>query len=400
MSRTLESVSRLRSRMGGGIVVLTAFDLVQQSRDGAGPFLQEANFYWVTGIDEPGWKCIITGDFFYLVSPEKDAVHQVFEGGMDTEEALRTSGADRVLSAEEGDALLKKLSLQHDAVFTLGEDPHAEHYNFTLNPAPRLLHEKLRGIFTRVEDCRLVLSKLRAIKTNEEIGLIRKAIAYTQSAFLSVRSGMANGTFSYEYEIEAQFIYEMRRQGVNGHAYEPIVAGATNALTLHYSQNSQPLPKDGLVLMDVGARVGGYAADITRTYPIGKPSERERAVHAAVEEAHYRIIALIKPGVSLREYQDMSDDIMKDALQGLGLLEDRSDTETYRKYFPHAISHGLGIDVHESLAGYESFRPGMVLTVEPGIYIPDEGIGVRIEDDILVTTEGNENLSRNLPAAL
>lgn len=185
--------------------------------------------------------------------------------------------------------------------------------------------------------------------------------------------------------------------GAEGYAYEPIVAAGANALTLHYTRNNNPLPKNGLLLIDAAARVGGYCADITRTYAIGTPTAREVAVHAAVEKAHFAIINLIKPGLALSEYQDKSDEIMKEALRSLGLLKKPED---YRKYFPHAISHGLGIDVHESFGGYTEFMPGMVLTVEPGIYIPEEGIGVRIEDDILVTETGNENLSGDLPTGL
>jgi len=143
--------------------------------------------------------------------------------------------------------------------------------------------------------------------------------------------------------------------------------------------------------------VGGYAADITRTYAIGTPSRREKDVHAEVEQAHQAIIDLIKPETSVKEYMAAVDDIMKQALRNLNLLKTPDD---FRRYFPHAISHGLGIDVHDSLGGFKAFQPGMVLTVEPGIYIPEEGIGVRIEDDILVTKDGNKNLSAALPTSL
>ena len=149
--------------------------------------------------------------------------------------------------------------------------------------------------------------------------------------------------------------------------------------------------------MIAGARVGGYAADITRTYAIGTPSQREKDVHAEVEKAHRAIIDLIKPGASIKQYSASVDEIMKQALQNLNLFNTPDD---YRRYFPHAVSHGLGIDVHDSLGGFETFLPGMVLTVEPGVYIPEEGIGVRIEDDILVTEDGNRNLSAALPTSL
>jgi Xaa-Pro aminopeptidase len=143
--------------------------------------------------------------------------------------------------------------------------------------------------------------------------------------------------------------------------------------------------------------VDGYAADITRTYAVGTPTDRQRAVHAAVETAHKAILALLKPGLSFAAYLSEVDQIMKQSLDSIGLLKTDSD---YHRYFPHAISHGLGLDVHESLGGHEALKPGMILTVEPGIYIPEEKIGVRIEDDILITEDGHRNLSGALPTGL
>ena len=156
--------------------------------------------------------------------------------------------------------------------------------------------------------------------------------------------------------------------------------------------------RDGeLILLDVGASVDGYAADITRTYAKGDVSDRFAHVHLEVEKAHKKIIRLLKPGLAVKEYMTQVDVIMKQALTNVGLLNDEKD---YRKYFPHSISHGLGIDVHDSLGNPNTFKPGMVLTVEPGIYITEEGIGVRIEDDILITESGHENLSEMLPTSL
>ena len=240
------------------------------------------------------------------------------------------------------------------------------------------------------------MAELRAIKSPEEIAAIRRAVALTVQAFTSVRTQL--GEYRHEYEIEADMTRDFRRLDAR-HAYEPIIASGDHAVTLHYIQNSGKLAKTQPVLIDVGARIDGYAADITRTYCL-KPTKRQQAVHRAVEIAHQRIIALLGPDKLVTEYLAEVDDAMKDALSELGLLEDRSDNETYRRYFPHAISHGLGIDVHDSLGAPRYFRPGMVLTVEPGIYIPEEGIGVRIEDDILITEMGHENLSRKLPTGL
>jgi len=171
------------------------------------------------------------------------------------------------------------------------------------------------------------------------------------------------------------------------------VAAGANACTLHYAHNRSKVMGRQLVLMDVGASYGGYTADITRTYAKGEPTKRQRQVHEAVEAAHHRIIGLIRPMLAVDEYQREVDAIMREAIASLGLP---SDDAALRRYFPHAVSHGLGIDVHDSLGSPRFLQAGMVLTVEPGIYLPEEGIGVRIEDDILVTAAGNENLSRRL----
>jgi Xaa-Pro aminopeptidase len=154
-----------------------------------------------------------------------------------------------------------------------------------------------------------------------------------------------------------------------------------------------------LLLLDIGALVGGYAADITRTYAIGAPTKRMKDVHSAVKRAHEEIIHLLAPGVTIRSYHEAVDSIMKRELMELKLIDSLDDSR-YRKYFPHAVSHGLGIDVHDSLGNTDQLKQGMILTVEPGIYIPEEGIGVRIEDDILITKDGFENLSATLSREL
>ena len=202
-----------------------------------------------------------------------------------------------------------------------------------------------------------------------------------------------------EYEVEAEFTYYFRRHNAQ-HAYDPIVAAGGNACTLHYGDNAARLKKRELLLMDIGARSDGYPADITRTWAIGEPTKRQREVHAAVQEAQQRIIALIAPDLAVDAYQREVDEIMIDALMKLGLMKSRNDEKAYHRYFPHAVSHGLGVDVHDSLGRPKRLLVDMVLTVEPGIYIPEEGIGVRIEDDILVAPGGHENLSGALSTEL
>ena len=399
MTKTAKAMSELRAISGEGVLVLTAFDAMQQTKDGAAPFLQEANFLWATGIEEPGWRLVVTPKEFYLVEPEKDETHRIFEGGLSRDEVSERCPGARIIAAKDLTVMYEQLSSLYETAMTIGDDPHADYYTFIQNPAPKRTWNELARFFTYVDDCRPHIARRRAVKSADEIAALRQAISYTTRAFDVVHGQLREGSMQYEYEIEAAFTYEMRRKGADGHAYEPIVASGRNALTLHYAHNSAQLPRNGLVLIDIGARAGAFSADSTRTFALGTPSKRELAVHEAVQRAQKDIIALIKPGVSLVAYQEAADDIMRRALLDLGLLSDAKDDDGFRRYFPHAVSHGLGIDVHESLGGFETFQPGMVLTVEPGIYIPEEGIGVRIEDDILVTESGNENLSEALTVA-
>jgi Xaa-Pro aminopeptidase len=377
------------------VIVITNYTAVQRQADASYFFYSEANFLYVTGIEAADWQVVVTHDETVLIAPTIDETHQIFDGSLSFDDARKVSGIATILTPSEGEDYLRRLSKKVSSVATIGQDPYADHYDFTPNPAPERLRKYLHALFETVDDCRPLLAKHRAQKSPAEIDAIRRAVKTSMATFETVKERL--GTKRYEYEIEAELSYGFRKQGTEGHAYDPIVASAKNACTLHYVHNNAQLPKNGLVLIDAGARADGYAADITRTYAVGIPSEREMAVHEAVEEAHAEIIALIKPQFAVKDYLEQVDTIMKNALVKVDLLKDEDD---YRRYFPHAISHGLGLDVHDSLGAPDVFLPGMVLTVEPGIYISEEGIGVRIEDDILVTESGHENLSGKLSTSL
>jgi Xaa-Pro aminopeptidase len=391
---------RLIERLNGGIIVMSAYAQMQRSNDMAFNFEQEANFWWLTGIDFPDWWMIIDGtrNKSWLVAPRISASHEIFDGSLSADSAKEISGVDAILTQDEAQSMLRDLSKKHSVVYVLGEQPHAEHLDFILNPAIKSLREHVSRIFATVQDCRIELAALRAIKQPEEIVAMKSAIDITIDGFETVKRKLT--TASYEYEIEAEFNYYFRMHGASGHAYDPIVAGGQHACTLHYIANSQKLKKRQLLLLDIGARVGGYAADITRTYAYGEPTKRQIDIHGAVQAAQREIIAMIQPNLSVEQYQTNVDKVMSDALIGLGLMANYNDMDSYRKYFPHAVSHGLGIDVHDSLGAPKFLQKGMVVTVEPGIYIPEEGIGVRIEDDILITASGNLNMSQRLSTDL
>lgn len=390
---------RLVEQLSGGSFALSAYTKMQRGHDMAAMFEQEANFWWLTGINAPDWWVIVDGarQRTWLVMPEVDETHQIFDGSLSPDVAKELSGADEVLTSDQGLKMLRNMAKKHSVIHTLGDFPSAEFLDFTLNPAPKKFHDLLIRTFHSVQDCRKDMAQLRAIKQPEEIQALKQAINLTIDAFNETKAKLTK--LKTEYEVEAEFTYYFRRHNAQ-HAYDPIVAAGGNACTLHYGDNASKLKKRELLLMDIGARSGGYPADITRTWAIGEPTKRQKEVHAAVQEAQQKIIALITPDLAVDAYQREVDEIMIDALMGLGLMKHRADEKAYHRYFPHAVSHGLGVDVHDSLGRPKRLQTNMVLTVEPGIYIPEEGIGVRIEDDILVAADGRTNLSGALSTEL
>lgn len=386
-------------KLESSLLVVPAYSEMQRGNDAAYGFEQEANFWYLTGIEHADWWVILDGTRgkSWLVSPTVDDVHALFDGSLSAVEAKRVSGIDEVLDRDAALELLRREARTRQLVYVVDQPQYHEHFGFTLNPAAHDLREQLSRIFAQVQDFRPKLAEIRAIKRSDEVRMMQSAIDLTVDAFEDVKAKLA--TYKHEYEVEADFTHYFRSRGAAGHAYDPIVASGANACTLHYGKNMASLKKGSLLLLDIGARRGGYAADITRTYAIGKPTKRQQDIHARVAEAHAQIIKLIEPELGIEQYHQRVDEIMKRALIELGLIKDAQD-EKYRTYFPHAISHGLGIDTHDSLGRTHELRPGMVLTVEPGIYIPEERLGMRIEDDILITDSGYKNLSAGLPTTL
>lgn len=381
----------LKQLSGGSLIVMTGYGEMQRGNDAAAPFDQEANFWYLTGIDLPDWWVILDGihGTQWLVSPELTDAQQVFDGGFDEDKIRATSGIKTIINRDEALRRLRQLVKHHSIVYTTEQPKYLrDHAHFQLNSAQADLRKLLERTFQNVQLCNKELATLRTIKKPVEITAIQKAISVTEAALKAMIPVLSSA--KYEYELEATLTYEMRRRGAR-HAYDPIIASGANACTLHYGANNDRLSKKSLVLLDVGARVDGYAADISRTYSLSAPSKRQQAVHDAVSQAQREVISLLAPGLSFKDYDERCEQIMKRALASLKLPEER-----YREYFPHAMGHGLGVDVHDPLAGYDAFQPGMVVTVEPGIYINDEGIGVRIEDDILITESGSKNLSSGL----
>lgn len=361
-------------------------------------FEQESNFLYLTGIHEPDWKLVYDGatHHSWLVMPDISDIHRIFDGGLSAEDAKRISGVHEVIAHDELLPLYRRLARTHSLAYAVGPSRHSGGFNFTLNPALGDHSQQLERNFAKVQFANKELAQLRMVKQPEEITEIKAVIRDTVSAFESVHSRMSE--FKYEYEIEAELSYQFRRSGAEGHAYDPIVAAGGHANTLHYTQNNSPIKSRQLVLIDVGARRNGYAADITRTYIKGEPTKRQRDVHSVVREVQQFEIGLLKPGASFVDCEAGARRFFGKKIRELGLVKN-ADDEAINKYWPHS-SHYLGLDVHD-VGDYKSpLAPGMVLTVEPGLYIPEEGIGVRIEDDILITETGFRNLSSKLSTEL
>lgn len=388
----------LGQRTQGGVVVLSGHVEVQRTADMAQKFYQESNFWYLTGINQPGWRMIYDGsrDYCWLVGPDVDEVKLTFDGGLVVEDALEQSGADEFVSWTDQEKILRQLARHHNTVHGLDHRRIAAAHSFAINPALAETYNVISRIFHSVTDINSEMADMRSRKTEHEVAAIRDAIKLTLKTFQDVRTKLTS--FNYEHEIEAEFTYAFRRNNAH-HAYDPIVASGSNACTLHYGANNARRQPRSAVLIDIGAEIDGYCADITRTYAWSKPTKRMLDLHGALQAAHIEIIKNIEPYMPIAEYLRMVDAIMKRHMIAVGLLNDENDSR-YRKYFPHSISHGLGIDVHDSLGSSRTLEPGMVLTVEPGIYIKDEGIGLRIEDDILITDKGHENMSGRLSTTL
>lgn len=389
---------KLAKQIDGGLVVLSSYVALQRRSDMAHSFSQEPNMWYLSGIDEPTWRLIYDSarDHTWLVRPEIGDTARIFDGGLSDDEALDISGADDVVSWSEQERILRQLSRKHSAVYAIDPKRAASGLDFVVNPASADTQAMLQRIFQTVIDVTPELQQQRAIKSEPEIAAIQRAVDLTVKSFQQVRQKLP--TLAYEYEIEAEFSYAFRRHGAR-HAYDPIVASGKRACTLHYVKNSAKRQPRSAVLIDIGAELDGYCADITRTYAWGKPTKRLVELHQALEGAQVEIIDSIVPYMPVADYQRMVDTVMKRYMVEVKLLDSENDGR-YREYFPHAISHGLGIDVHDSLGGARTLEPGMVLTVEPGFYLSELGLGLRIEDDILITKSGVTNLSAELSTSL
>ena len=377
-------------------IMITANGLQQRGADSPHPFAQDANFWYLTGIDEPDVTLVMDGAREFLIVPLREGVRATFDGAVDLKKLTNQSGVKEIVNQAVGWKRLDELLGKTGRVATVAAAPaYIEEYGLYANPSRQRLQERLKQHLPELElqDVRLELARLRMIKQPAEIRALQKAIDITSA---SLKAAFKQ-KYTHEYQLEAKIAEGFRSRGAKGHSFEPIVAGGQNACTLHYLANQAKLLPGQLIICDVGAEYNHYAADITRTISQSKPTQRQKDVYQAVQRVQQEAMKLLKPGVKLKTYENKVATIMAGELKQLGLIKRGSDV---RKYFPHATSHFLGLNVHDVGDYQQPLQVGNVLTVEPGIYIPEEGIGVRLEDNVLITEDGAKNLSAKLPQEL
>jgi Xaa-Pro aminopeptidase len=394
---------RLRALFTGTApIVVTANGLLQRGGDSTFAFAQDANFWYLTGIDEPDILLVMDRDKEYLIVPARSVSREAFDGAVTPDVLSRRSGVQTVYDDKEGWEKLAGRLKKVKHVATLAIPPaYVEHYGLYTNPARAALVQRLREAKPELEllDVSPHLGRLRMIKQPLELAAIQVAIDITIKTLKESLKPAKLHRYAHEYEIEAELSRGFRRRGASGHGFEPIVASGPRACTLHNVANNGALAANELLIVDTGAEVEHYSADITRTVSLGSASRRQQAVHTAVAEVQQFAFGLLKPGVLLKDYEQQIEQYMGEKLRELGLIKTINHDEV-RKFYPHSTSHFLGLNVHDVGDYDRPLEPGVVITVEPGIYIPQESIGVRIEDDVLITPKGIKILTDKLPRHL
>lgn len=377
-------------------IVLTANGLLQRNSDNTFRFRQDSSFWYLTGVTIADAILVIDKNKEYIIIPDQEDYQRVFDGPILEDEIKATSGVDEILSEKKGWSRLKP-GLKRTKCFSTLEapKPYIDFYKFYTNPARASLIGKVKEINSTIKlvDIRQHVTGMRMVKQPAELKAMKKAIAITIDTVESIRTRLPS--YKSEFEIEAELSHGFRIRGATGHAFHPIVAAGKNACIIHYYANNDTIGQARFVLLDVGAEVENYAADLGCTYWITSRNKRENDVYNAVIDVQVYAYSLLKPGVIMKEYEKQIEQYMGKKLVELGLIT-TTDRAAVRKYFPHAASHHVGLDAHD-IADYETpLAAGMVLAVEPGIYIPEEKIGVRIEHNVLITNNGMQILTKRL----
>ena len=392
------------------MAIFNSNDIYPISADSTLPFAQHRDIFYLSGVDQEESVLVIFPDCpkkehrEILFLKETNDHIAVWEGEKLTKEkAFETSGIKKVYWLKDFDKVLFELMTQAEAVYINTN----EHYRASVETETRearfvkALKDKYPGhTYLRSQP---ILQRLRSVKEPEEIALIKQACDITEKGFRRILKFVKPGVT--EYEIEAEFIHEFIRNRADGFAYTPIIGSGYNACVLHYIENNQICKSGDVILMDVGASYARYSSDLTRCVPVsGKFTPRQKEVYNAVLRVKNAAAKMLKPGVIWADYHVEVGKIMTEELIGLKLItkkdvkEQDPDWPAYKKYFMHGTSHHMGLDTHDYGILTEPMTAGMVFTVEPGIYIPAENLGIRIEDDYVIQEKGEAlNLMAHIP---
>ncbi|MFT5848560.1 MAG: Xaa-Pro aminopeptidase [Psychroserpens sp.] len=392
------------------LAVFNSNDIYPIGADSTMPFAQHRDIFYLSGVDQEESILVMFPDCpkenhrEILFLKETNAQIAVWEGEKLTKEAaLVTSGIKTVYWLKDMDKIMFELMTQCDTVYINTN----EHYRASVETETRedrftkWLKDKYPA--HSVAKSNPILQRLRSLKTQAEIDLMQQACDITEKGFRRVLNFVKPDV--WEYNIEAEFMHEFLNNSSKGFAYTPIIGSGTNANVLHYIENNQQCKAGELILIDAGAEYANYASDMTRTIPVsGRFSKRQRDVYDAVNRVKNDATKLLVPGALWAEYHVEVGHLMTSELLGLGLLDkadvknEDKDWPAYKKYFMHGTSHHIGLDTHDYGILTEPMQANNVFTVEPGIYIPEEGFGIRLEDDVVIQDKGEPfNLMRNIP---
>jgi Xaa-Pro aminopeptidase len=391
------------------VAVFNANDEQLRSGDQNFIFRQNPDLFYLSGIDQEQTILLLFPDCPNPLYKEVLFLRQtnehiaVWEGHKYTkEEARKVSGIQQVFWLEEFWNVLQSIIHYADHIY-LNTNENDRYVHTVPYRDLRFIQElKERYPLHQYERSALIMRNLRPVKSAVEVELTKKACQITRDAFVRVLKFTKPGV--NEYEIEAEIIHEFIRQGATGHAYNPIIASGANANILHYNDNNQICQSGDVILFDFGAEYANYNADMSRSIPVnGRFTKRQKEVYQAVLRVMRAATKLLVAGTIWNEYHEEVGRIMESELIGLGLLDKHavakqdSAAPLYKKYFMHGTSHHLGLDVHDFASRYKAFEAGNILTCEPGIYIPEEGLGIRLENNILITANCNIDLMADIP---
>ena len=393
----------------GGLALFFSNDIYPTSADGTLPFKQSADAFYLSGVDQEETVLLLFPDAHdprdreILFSLETSEELAIWHGAKLTkEEATAQTGIANVQWLGNFDATLHRLMAEAEVLY-LNDNQHTR-ANSPVETREMRENARIRAKYTnhRIGRSAPILHRIRAVKHEDEILQMQRACDITKAGFERVLQFVKPGVM--EYEIEAEFMHEFLRRGSRGFAYTPIIGSGFNACVLHYIENKSECKDGEVILMDVGAEYGNYASDMTRCVPVsGRFTARQKAVYNSVYSVMQDAMKLLKPGVSLHEYHKEVGELMTKQLLDLKLI-DKHDVEkqnpawpAYKKYFMHGTSHFIGLDVHDVGLWHEPIQEGNVFTVEPGVYIREENLGVRLENDIVIKKDGFLDLMSHIP---